>query len=485
MPAPKLPALAPLLPALLPRRWCPPAAFDAAGYRAVNPDLAALGGLRALWHFLRHGRAEGRLPCALQAATAEAALWRGDPAARGVLEGLAAGPGTDTQAEALWARVALARADLAAGEVAAAAGRLGGQGPALARSFGLAGPLLLLAEIALHRGDGAGAAAALALARACGGGGPGLALMQAALAGGAGWGAALAPLYAAAGLAGPHLAGAGATAFDRLAAPHGPAPAGGPLVSVILPARNAAATIDTALSSLSAQSWRTLEVLVIDDGSADGTAARVAGWAARDGRIRALAGGAGLGAYGARNLGLAAARGDFVALQDADDWSHPDRIARQVQALLAAPAAPACLSHWARLDEALVPACWRPDVAVVHPNLSSLMTRRAAVQRLGGWDAVRAGADSEYLARLARVFGPGAVAQVLSGVPLAFGRQRAGSLSRDGATGLLGAGAAARAEYLAAARAWHAATPEPRMDAGARPFPVPPALQMPKAGEAP
>lgn len=493
--------LSDVLPDLLPGRWRPPAAFDAAGYRAAHADLAGLGDLRALWHFLRHGRAEGRLPCALRAAGAEAALWRGDPAAPAALQALAAEAGP----EGLWARLALARADLASGDAQAAAARLAGQGRALARTFGLPGPLFLLAEIALHLGDAGGAAAALAQARGCGGAGPGAALLQgaAALASGdvPGWRAALAPLFAPAALAVPDLAvpdlpfsdlafpdlaGAAAAPFDRLAAAPGPLCAEGPQISVILPARNAAATIGTALSSLSAQSWRPLEVLVVDDGSSDGTAARVEAWAARDGRIRLLRAGQRLGAYGARNLGLSAARGDFIALQDADDWSHPDRLARQVQALRAAPGAPACLSHWARLDAALVPACWRPDVAVVHPNLSSLMIRRAAVQRLGVWDRVLAGADSEYLERLARVFGPGALLPVLPGVPLAFGRQRAGSLSRAGGTGLLGSGAAARADYLAAARAWHAASPAPRLQPdGPRAFPAPAALRLPEGEEVP
>lgn len=513
----------PSCPFAWPDRWRLPAAFDAAGYRAAHADLAHLGALRARWHFLRHGRAEGRLPCALRAAAAEGRLWSGDGAARGVLEDLAEIAGLGP--EALWARLALARADLAECDpggrdpgardpggrgLGGAGARLAGLAPALARSFGLPGPLFVVAETALHHARPAEAEAALALARGLarasaralargldgGSDAAAEALLRGAMALAAGdapgWTAALVPLYAAAHLAPPHLApphlaGRGATPFDRLTAaplsvPSGlPVPAG-PLVSVILPARNAAATIGTALCSLTAQSWRDFEVLVVDDGSADGTAAEVAAHAARDGRIRLLPAPAGqrLGAYGARNLGLAAAEGEFIALQDADDWSHPDRLARQVQALLATPAQPACLSHWARLDEGLIPACWRPDVPVVHENLSSLMIRRTAVQRLGVWDRVRAGADSEYIARLVRVFGAGAVLPVLPGVPLAFGRQRAGSLSRGGATGLLGPGAAARAAYLAAARAWHARSPAPRMDdGGPHPFPVPPALRMP------
>ncbi|NTT87267.1 glycosyltransferase family 2 protein [Tabrizicola fusiformis] len=462
-----------LMAALPPRRWRLPAGFDAAGYRRTSPDLAPLSDLRLMLHFLRHGRREGRLPCALRAARLEAEVWAGQDAARAAL----AQPMTGD--EALWARVALARLAGAAGDWPQVAALLAGQAQALADRLGLAAPFWLMAEAALHLGDRDGAAQALRWGATLARRDPAAPLLRAALAGwqdGAGWHSALQPLYHATGLAAPELRPAlpGVTPFDRLTTPGGPAIHEGPLVSVILPARNAGATIDTALAGLVAQSWQMLEVLVIDNGSTDDTARRAAGWAMREPRIRLLDGRQARGAYEARNLGLAAASGEVIALHDADDWSHPDRIARQMQAMAAAPAS---LSHWARMSAGLIPGCWRPDLPVVHPNLSSLMIRRAVVARIGAWDRVRAGADSEFIARLRQVFGAGAVAEVMPGVPLAFGRQRAGSLSRDGATGLLGAGAAARADYLAAAAEWHRQAGQPCLPPyGPRPFAAPAAL---------
>jgi hypothetical protein len=488
---------------LLPRRWRLPLAFDAVAYRAANADLAGGGAGGAAWHFLRHGRGEGRWPCMLAAARHEAALWAGEEAAAAALARLA-DRGDSALAERLWARLALARVAATVGDWAAAAARLERQEAALAQIIGLPDPLFLCAEVALNRGDPATADLALRLAAGCGAPAFGIGLLGAALARARGaqagtgaaaadaaWSAALAPLYARAGLATPELRPAmpgaetatgagGQPAFDRLTARAAPPMLEGPLVSVLVPARNAGATLDTALASLAAQSWRTLEILVIDNGSQDDTAARALDWAARDPRIRLIAGEAALGAYGARNRGLAAARGAFLALQDADDWSHPQRIACQMQALAAAPDRPACLSHWARTSPDLVPGCSRPDLRVVHPNLSSLVIRRAAIDRIGVWDRVRAAADSEYIARLRQVFGAEALAMVRPGVPLAFGRQRAGSLSRAEGTGLLGAGAAARTAYLAAAAAWHRAAGLPHLADGAepRPFPVPSTLRL-------
>jgi succinoglycan biosynthesis protein ExoO/succinoglycan biosynthesis protein ExoU len=97
-------------------------------------------------------------------------------------------------------------------------------------------------------------------------------------------------------------------------------------VSVIVAAYNAAATIDRALCSALAQTERDLEILVIDDASTDATAAIVA--ARGDPRIRLLAAPVNGGPGAARNLGLAAAQGEWIAILDADDRFRPGRLER-------------------------------------------------------------------------------------------------------------------------------------------------------------
>lgn len=105
-----------------------------------------------------------------------------------------------------------------------------------------------------------------------------------------------------------------------------------PLVSVLLPARDAAATIGSALRSVQRQTLTDWECCVADDGSRDATAAIVDAMAGRDGRIRRLAlGRAGLVA--ALNAGLAACRGAFIARMDADDLMHRHRLRAQVEVL--------------------------------------------------------------------------------------------------------------------------------------------------------
>ncbi len=107
-------------------------------------------------------------------------------------------------------------------------------------------------------------------------------------------------------------------------------------VSVILPFRDAAATLDAALSGLLARADPALEVIAIDDASVDGGAARVRSWAARDPRVRLIAG-QGRGLVAALTLAVSRTRGALIARMDADDLSHPERIARQREHLLARP----------------------------------------------------------------------------------------------------------------------------------------------------
>jgi glycosyltransferase involved in cell wall biosynthesis len=106
----------------------------------------------------------------------------------------------------------------------------------------------------------------------------------------------------------------------------------GPLVSILLPARDAASTIDACLRSISRQSLSDWECLALDDGSSDRTAELAEAWARRDRRYRVLRL-ARRGLVETLNDGLAGCRGELVARMDADDLMHRDRLAEQVAVL--------------------------------------------------------------------------------------------------------------------------------------------------------
>lgn len=106
------------------------------------------------------------------------------------------------------------------------------------------------------------------------------------------------------------------------------------LVSVVVPAHDCAGTIDETLRSVRAQTHRRLEIIVVDDGSKDGSAAVVEAHAAVDERVRLIRQ-ANAGVAAARNTGLNAARGELVAPIDADDLWRPRKLERQLQAMAA------------------------------------------------------------------------------------------------------------------------------------------------------
>ena len=116
------------------------------------------------------------------------------------------------------------------------------------------------------------------------------------------------------------------------------AAAEGPLVSIMMPVYNSARTIGYALESLRDQSYGNFEVIVVDDASGDGSAMIVAQFCDTDARFRLIALQHNSGVFVARNTALAAANGDLVTNQDADDWAHPQKIATAVAELQRDPA---------------------------------------------------------------------------------------------------------------------------------------------------
>jgi glycosyltransferase involved in cell wall biosynthesis len=111
---------------------------------------------------------------------------------------------------------------------------------------------------------------------------------------------------------------------------------GEPLVSVLLPVRNAAATLDQAVESVLRQTLTNLELIALDDGSDDDSGQRLESWAARDARVRVLRRPP-RGLVAALEDGRRCCRAPLIARMDADDLCHPERLAAQVQYLEAHP----------------------------------------------------------------------------------------------------------------------------------------------------
>lgn len=184
-----------------------------------------------------------------------------------------------------------------------------------------------------------------------------------------------------------------------------------PLVSLILSVYNGAAYIDEAVKSILAQTWTEFEFIVIDDASTDATPYLLSKY--DDARIVRLRNDANLGLAASLNRGLAIARGRYVARQDADDASLPDRLALQVAYLESHTRVGivGVTSSWidnygqelkvwrtptdnARLQEHLLYYC-----PIIH---GSVMMRRAALDEVGGQytEDFRTGQDYDLWLRM-------------------------------------------------------------------------------------
>jgi len=184
-----------------------------------------------------------------------------------------------------------------------------------------------------------------------------------------------------------------------------------PEVSVILPAWNRADSLRRSIDSVLTQDFVDFELIVVDDFSDDDSAAVAE--AVGDARLRVIRHDSNRGAGAARNTGIAAARGRWVAFQDSDDVWLPGKLSRQLAALAAMPDAVACYCalrvEGTRPRQVPEPG-QRPVEGDLHAALlrgsfistQTLVVRRDALDSIGGFDPeLPALIDWECVIRLA------------------------------------------------------------------------------------
>lgn len=252
----------------------------------------------------------------------------------------------------------------------------------------------------------------------------------------------------------------------------------GELISVIMPARNAAEHVASAIRSVLNQSWRNLELLFVDDASQDDTGVLAEAAAGGDPRFRLIRRERRGGAYQARNDALELAMGRWIAIQDSDEWAHPERLAIQARTMQQRKLT-ATSARSLRIDSAgeihargVWPlARWAPSTL--------MFERQAVLDQAGAFDEVLTGADNEFWWRLTTIFGPRRVCATRT--PLILGAWRKDSLTGAADSGFGGRGYNLdRLAYWEAWMRWHAQhrrAPEAlRVARGDRPFAVPRAI---------
>jgi glycosyltransferase involved in cell wall biosynthesis len=175
-----------------------------------------------------------------------------------------------------------------------------------------------------------------------------------------------------------------------------------PLISVVIPVYNRERYIVEAIESVRAQDYAPVEIIVVDDGSTDGTAAAVRGMGTdirylyQDNR----------GVAGARNAGVSAATGPFLAFLDSDDLWMPAKLTRQMAVFAANPETDAVYGHAEQficpeLDPAFKSRIRAHMGTMPAPVPPAMLIRRASFERVGRFDErLNVGVEIEWYARL-------------------------------------------------------------------------------------
>jgi hypothetical protein len=228
-------------------------------------------------------------------------------------------------------------------------------------------------------------------------------------------------------------------------------------VSIVMPAYNAAATISSAIDSILNQSWRDIELIIVDDCSSDDTFQIAQRYTKKDLRVKVLRQIRNMGAYAARNAGVRFSTGDFVTVHDCDDWSHPQKIETQMAPLIADSQMLGSFSFWVKVDQDMnIVGGWRPWGSLIEFNESSFLFRRSLIDAIGQWDQVRVAGDREFIWRAEAKYGKKAFVQVCPEAPLSFSLSGTTSLTQSSATHVKTVFYGLRRTYREAARWWHA-----------------------------
>ncbi len=178
----------------------------------------------------------------------------------------------------------------------------------------------------------------------------------------------------------------------------------GELISCIVPVYNGERFVSEALDSIFAQTYRPIEVIVVDDGSTDGTPEILARYGERIQRFRQD----NLGPAAARNRGIEMARGKYVAFLDADDVWHKNKLERQMQRFTENPELEVCITYkenfWEserRSEETRLKQQDHPFIKE-HPGFvcQTLLACRSVFDRVGTFnESIRIGEDTDWYAR--------------------------------------------------------------------------------------
>nr|APW29086.1 capsular polysaccharide biosynthesis protein Cps16A [Actinobacillus pleuropneumoniae] len=211
--------------------------------------------------------------------------------------------------------------------------------------------------------------------------------------------------------------------------------------------------IEWSINSLLSQTYSNIEIIIIDDSSTDSTISIIEKLKRKSDKIKLIKLSKNVGTYVAKNIGISLAKGEFITCQDSDDWAHPQKIMLQIYPLLENPNLVVTFSQWFRIyNDGKAYARGVFPLTRLNPS-SALFRKDIVIEKIGLWDCVRTGADSEFNARLKLVFGNELCLTIKK--PLTIGTHRKDSLMTSSDTGYINGISLERLNYWESWNLWH------------------------------
>lgn len=253
-------------------------------------------------------------------------------------------------------------------------------------------------------------------------------------------------------------------------------------ISVLMTVFNAEQHVSTSISSILCQTWRNVELIIVDDASTDASWEVINSLARREPRLVCVRNPTKTGTYQARNRALSLATGEYITVHDSEHWAHPQMLQTQVEAMLSDPEIKLSFSSTASVSSdmkyvlRLGPNC----TEYVCRDNQSYVINTMDLQHLDKWDGVDAHADEEFIQRARSVWKNNTFLDARPNVPMSLGLKRAWAPDRRDVRSIA---SGTHREYAKQAEFWRKNVLVPARDAGQRvpiersgtkqPFPIP------------
>lgn len=226
-------------------------------------------------------------------------------------------------------------------------------------------------------------------------------------------------------------------------------------VTIVMTAFNAQDTISNSIISVLNQTHTNIKLVIVNDLSNDNTQKIIERFSNIDSRISYIVNTSNIGTYKSKNKAIDKnlLKTDYFTFHDSDDWMHPQRINLHLEKHINDKNIKSSSSKWIRFRDNDAISTANHGSQILHQNPCSLFFHKNIINDIGFFDGIRAGADSEYIARIINYYGNDSHINI--NLPLSLGLKNNTSLTTSGASKYINGASLVRDKYKESWSAFH------------------------------